>query len=785
MADDASKPQPVVLRIKLRYEDADAMAQRFAANVGRSGLFLPTKAIQPIGAELKFELRLANDTPVLVGMGRVKAAREPDPARPRAAFGMAIELMRVTRESRALILQMLERRRQLGMADVAIPTPDDVDQARRIEVDSGPVRTPFAGPVTAPIAVQVVTDAGASGPFRALDASASGPMAAAADATQVSPEAVPAASEPPPADSLLTAPRRRSGPFAVVKGEPAAPAVAALAPEAPRKPRPRVEDVLERAGSGAVVMTAVPELDDDVDVAAAVLRARAIAASGGGDVDAELASLLDAAAAPQTIDIEAASAELARQLGGVAIARRSPGSGGWAPPPAVVDAPAVEPEPVAGEPVAPEPVAAAADPRGSLFPPEPTPVPAYPRGLLIHDQVDAAQFDAAAQPSPSTSGSYELSDDDLQELEGEHTMIGALPVAPDGYETIPAASDSLADRLDAELAEAEAEADADLDMDRDRVADDAGDDGGYETLPADGDHSGDAEPVPLVQAAAGEQIEQVGDDDIEQIEDFEILAEADADDADLLSSDGERDASNDHAPAYAAPPEPEPEPEPEPDLEPAPDAEPPGAAYRRRASTPPPPDRAVHRDSDLGAAYRRRYAEPDFDYGRLDLGDESSPSVAPAPPPAATTDDDLERALAADSDRPSNYTIEAAPAPAGADDGMDFDEPHAAFEATNYDDPQSALERALEVTPTPGPAPVPTRARPPSRAGRHVEPVAEAVPEDAEIDLDSALHELDVTDDFNAREPGPAPAPSPRPRTAKPRAMSEDGVVIDFDDDDD
>src|SRR5262245_41753041 len=91
---------PVVLRIKLRYDDLDAMVQRFAPNVGRSGLFLPTRAVQPLGTEVKFELRLANDQPVLVGMGRVKHVRPPDPDNPRAAFGIGLELSRVSREGR-------------------------------------------------------------------------------------------------------------------------------------------------------------------------------------------------------------------------------------------------------------------------------------------------------------------------------------------------------------------------------------------------------------------------------------------------------------------------------------------------------------------------------------------------------------------------------------------------------------------------------------------------------------------------------------------------------------
>src|SRR5436190_2469318 len=108
--DDQSgaRPGPVVLRIKLRYDDVETMIHRFAPNVGKTGLFLPTKSLQPIGSELKFELRLVDDQPVLVGMGRVKAVREPDPQNPKATFGMAVELLRVTRESRDLIMKMLD-----------------------------------------------------------------------------------------------------------------------------------------------------------------------------------------------------------------------------------------------------------------------------------------------------------------------------------------------------------------------------------------------------------------------------------------------------------------------------------------------------------------------------------------------------------------------------------------------------------------------------------------------------------------------------------------------------
>ena len=43
-----TRPAPVVLRIKLRYDDVDAMVAKFAPNVGKSGLFLPTKSLQAV-----------------------------------------------------------------------------------------------------------------------------------------------------------------------------------------------------------------------------------------------------------------------------------------------------------------------------------------------------------------------------------------------------------------------------------------------------------------------------------------------------------------------------------------------------------------------------------------------------------------------------------------------------------------------------------------------------------------------------------------------------------------
>jgi hypothetical protein len=474
--DDSSGPRPaapIVLRIKLRYDDVEAMLQRFATNVGKSGLFLPTRSIQPIGAEIKFELRLADDTPALVGLGRVKAATPPDPDHPKVAFGMAIELMRVTPQSRALILRMLERRRAMGLPELNLPTAADIDAARRLEAGAGPAsgQAPAVAGPTPPVAIDLAGEA------------------------------------------LLTAPRRATGPMTVASVL----AVAPLLPEPARKKRVAMNELIESA-SGAIARgpVALPGLDDDVDVASALARARALAGGAGGALDAELEALAEAAAAPLEISIDAASAELARQLGGSAVRRDR--SARWAPPPATLPAPSAEESPAIAVEIAaasasgPEVALAAAPPAGpptlEVAPAAAAPVPPPTLEVAPGQSVDEIARD---EISPAEVRDQIRGIDELDLDDAEHTELRDMPVAPDearGGIVEPVRGDHmmLEARLEAELAEAEAEAE--------------------------------------VQGLAAA---------IEEIDDFEILAEADADDEDLLAAHGEQDAS-DSRKRHAAPP---------------------------------------------------------------------------------------------------------------------------------------------------------------------------------------------------------------------------------------
>ncbi|HEU4612781.1 MAG TPA: hypothetical protein VFS15_11915, partial [Kofleriaceae bacterium] len=362
---------PVVLRIKLRYDDLDAMVQRFAPNVGKAGLFLPTRSIQPVGTEVKFELRLANDAPVLVGLGRVKRVKPPDPANPRAAFGMAIELMRVSRDGREVIIRMIERRRAMGLADVSIPMPDDAESARRAEVEtqprgetSGVVRDAMAQLASAEPEEGLLGAKPASGPIAVAKSAVASPASETAAAVPTSEPAAQStnesavtqpASEPARSSSpLLTSPRAGTGSIAR-DDRSGRIAVPVLAPEKSRPRRPRVEELIDRAAelSARVVVVDDPDLDMHVDVDRVLTRARALA---GGDMDVELAALREAAAAPVEISVEAASAELARQLGGKPIAKRERSARWETPPPVVLRHPLPEPgEPVVVPRVEPEP----------------------------------------------------------------------------------------------------------------------------------------------------------------------------------------------------------------------------------------------------------------------------------------------------------------------------------------------------------------------------------------------------------------------------------------------
>lgn len=668
-----TRPAPVALRIKLRYDSAEALAERFAPHVGRSGLFLPTRVLQPIGTEIKFELRLANDQPVLRGLGRVRSVKEPDPEHPTAAYGLGLELMRVTPESRELILKLLARRRQLGLPDVALPQPEEIDAARR------DAEAAYETSAITAVPRAIGQEAGASAPLLASVGPISGPTA------------VPVA------------------------------AIAPLPAEPPRRKRRAVSEVIESA-SGPVAAPAIPGLDEEVDVGRVLARARTLA---GSDLDQELEQLRDPSTAPLAeISIDAVSAELAQQLGGAPVRRHR--SQGWAPPPAVVTEAApveavVAEAAVAKAAVAEAAVAEAAEP-ASTGVPEP-PVLLAPESQPVFPAPPSVSPETPPEPEAEPeAGVIERDEEDLAHLRTDTPRRGFAPANVDQIPTEPVLS------LAPELACAEIEADAEhtliggrpeepaMPEEPARVPFAAGLEGSIVTVPA-------------------EEVEEAEEEIIEEIDEFEIIAEADADDADLLAAygEGERAASGEDAP-----PE---------------DAHPPAG-------------------------------DPDF-AGRLDLGDENSDfytavtdtgfdnraeharGLLPFDPRELSGGNALAQLVGADAsddfDEPHDLRVvpRASYARGGSpprDPADEFDSHHAGFAPSHA--PDAELESALDALDV----------------------------EHDDVGMTHASTELNRGGTAPTRVAG---RPAIRPGVASPppgrgsRARSDDAVRLDFDDDDD
>ncbi|HTJ42341.1 MAG TPA: PilZ domain-containing protein [Kofleriaceae bacterium] len=311
MADDATgaKKAPTVLRIKLRYDDLDTFVERFAPNIARAGLFIRTRTPKPVGSEIRFELRLADDKPVVVGLGVVRWIKEYDPRRPRAAHGMGVEFTRVTRESREVLLRVLEHRKKHGMVDGerGLPVPLDDD-------DAVPVRAARDQHSAPPRVIDPTGSASQAEPVEvpARDEFRTGPVAAPARPARTTAPPPVVAKEPEPP---LPDPVAEPSPVAMPSS---------LTPEPTRRPRPSFESLIANVAAPA----ADAQVDDDaliaflsegLDVAATIARARIVA---GSDADAELDALLSADAAPAEISIDDASSRLAAMFGMNAVAPR-------------------------------------------------------------------------------------------------------------------------------------------------------------------------------------------------------------------------------------------------------------------------------------------------------------------------------------------------------------------------------------------------------------------------------------------------------------------------------
>jgi molecular chaperone DnaK len=129
-----------LVRVRLKYVDADTFVDRFAANVTRGGIFLASRDPKPVGALVRFEIALLNGAAMMTGEGRVTWINPNNPAEPTRPHGMGVQFTQVDDATRGMLDRLLERRDAAGKRGGA-PAPRAPE--RRPVALSGPVTTEF------------------------------------------------------------------------------------------------------------------------------------------------------------------------------------------------------------------------------------------------------------------------------------------------------------------------------------------------------------------------------------------------------------------------------------------------------------------------------------------------------------------------------------------------------------------------------------------------------------------------------------------------------------------
>ncbi len=130
-----SQRVPVALRIKLRFRKVDTFVSKFATNISTHGMFISSRKPKKPGTQLRFELRLADDSTVIAGRGVVTWVRPFKKASPKEPHGMGIEFIGLSNDSRELISRMVSVRINKGLGDEGIPfAVQDADaKVRRLQ----------------------------------------------------------------------------------------------------------------------------------------------------------------------------------------------------------------------------------------------------------------------------------------------------------------------------------------------------------------------------------------------------------------------------------------------------------------------------------------------------------------------------------------------------------------------------------------------------------------------------------------------------------------------------
>jgi Tfp pilus assembly protein PilZ len=100
-------PPDASVRLHLKCPDAEDFVERFAPNVTRGGIFFPTRDAREVGATIRFEIALLDDTVVFAGEGVVTWAKPK---------GMGVKFTTLDPATEPMLERLLSRREAAAVA---------------------------------------------------------------------------------------------------------------------------------------------------------------------------------------------------------------------------------------------------------------------------------------------------------------------------------------------------------------------------------------------------------------------------------------------------------------------------------------------------------------------------------------------------------------------------------------------------------------------------------------------------------------------------------------------
>jgi molecular chaperone DnaK len=110
----------VALKVRLGYASAGEFVRKFAAHVTRSGFFLPTREVKPVGTPVRFDLALQTGETMLSGVGVVFRVTQPGPGE-AGAPGIVVQFTSLDPASQAMLDRMAGPRQRPAQAPAAPP----------------------------------------------------------------------------------------------------------------------------------------------------------------------------------------------------------------------------------------------------------------------------------------------------------------------------------------------------------------------------------------------------------------------------------------------------------------------------------------------------------------------------------------------------------------------------------------------------------------------------------------------------------------------------------------